>query len=261
MPPLGLRNFFPSSLPFLFPKQVQTGESERAWEGDHCHLCPMRRGSGKGRAPRESALRLDFSTQLVRGEVGEGSSEGGPPSGPTGFLQLHLTGSRPLPITPGPQRSSAFRSLSLSIHLGESKEVYLISKLKQGTYNPPPTLSLSPLQTVSPKAQQEECRGRRDQGKMIPKLATDTQPERSFLIRIPQCCPLPTAPSKPLAPPPHSHSHHPRQLAVGKSWDIHWSPVDHGPRLEPALGEKMVLTRQEGGQSQNQKLAPWRPLC
>lgn len=90
---------------------------------DHCHLGSHEEGLGEGQAARESVLHLDFTIQPVCGEWkvgGEGSSEGGPNSGPTDFLQLHLTGIQALPTTPGPQRPSA-----LSIHLRISKKVYL----------------------------------------------------------------------------------------------------------------------------------------
>lgn len=197
-------------------------------EGTTAIFALMGRASGKGRAPRERALSGFYNAPCRRRDGGGQLGRG--PHIWAHWLPSALPPRQPTPAHHSwPPESSAFRSPSLSIHLRESEEVYFISKVKQGTYNPPPALSLPPLQTVSPNAQQEECRGRRDQGKMVPELATHTQPECGFLIRIPSAAfsphPFKTigSSSRSLAPLP------PLVRPAGCGEELGYSSVSRGP--------------------------------
>lgn len=72
-----------------------------------------------------------------QGSSGEGSSKGGPNSGPTDFLQLHLTGIQALPTTLGPQRPSALRE-PLPQHPSQDLKESLFKEAGIRELQPPP---------------------------------------------------------------------------------------------------------------------------
>lgn len=132
-----------------------------------CHLCSYEGWLGEGQDTQgkcpPSGFYNSICVRIGRGS-GESSSEGGPNSGPTVFLQLHCTGIQPLPTIPGPQRPSALRE-PLPQHPSQGLKESLLNK-EAWTRGLQPTPPLTPplFQTVGPEAQHAECLGGMDQG-------------------------------------------------------------------------------------------------